>query len=143
MRDILFCGKAVDNGEFLNCKGKWVEGGITFFKGGTPYICPERFSDYDEEIEVDPDTVSEFTGLTDKNGTKIFEGHIVLAKVGLHTYMGIVKYDEKCAMFVVEAFGRYKNKTEHTDKLCFSCEYITEVIGNKWDNPELLEGGAE
>ena len=128
MREILFRGKTFD--------GEWLYGDL--WNGIDKYI-----NSHVCIMLVDPDTVSEFTGLRDKNGKGIFEGHIVLAKVGLHTYIGIVKYDEKCAMFVVEAFGRYKNKTEHTDKFCFSCEYITEVIGNKWDNPELLEGGEE
>lgn len=129
MRDILFCGKAVDNGEFLNCKGKWVEGGITFFKGGIPYICPERFSDYDEEIEVDPDTVSEYAGLHDKHGKRIFEGYIVKWVANGMTYI-----DE-----VVFANGQF---TAGDFPLFMITLCNAEVIGNKWDNPELLKGGA-
>ena len=139
MRDILFCGKAVDNGEFLNCKGKWVEGGITFFKGGIPYICPERFSDYDEEIEVDPDTVSEFTGLTDKNGKRIFEGDIVEYENPAGIQRDIVVWSlgeqRKTAGFGLKHHIFYSITSEDSK--------IFKVIGNKWDNPELLEGGEE
>ena len=134
MREHLYKGKRIDNGE-------WVEGNLFIPDEG--YNAPTQICIGTDRVRitynVDPETVCEYAGLTDKNGKRIFEGRIVMAKVGLRTYMGIVKYDEKCAMFIVETFSRYKYKTEHTDKLCFSCEYITEVIGNKWDNPELLQ----
>lgn len=135
MREILFRGKAVDNGEFLNCKGNWVEGGITFFKDGTPYICPERFSDYNEEIEVDPETVSEFTGLTDKNGKRIFEGDIVeYNSEGIQRDIVVWSLGEyrKTAGFGLKRHIFYSIESEDSK--------IFEVIGNKWDNPELLKG---
>lgn len=135
MREILFRGKAVDNGEFLKCKGKWVEGGIAFYKDRTPYICPERFSDYDEEIEVDPETVSEFTGLYDRNGKRIFEGDIVEFDVS----------NGKTKDTVIWDYGEYNGVTGFRLKK-YALFSITEtnrryfeVIGNKWDNPELLE----
>lgn len=134
MREHLYQGKRLDNGE-------WVEGyyspvNLPLAGNMGHFINEGGF----RAIEVDPDTISEFTGLRDKNGKRIFEGYVVKAEVGLDEYIGIVKYDEERAMFLVVTFDR--NKAKHTDKLCLGCEYITEVIGNKWDNPELLKGGA-
>lgn len=126
MREHLYRGKRVYNGE-------WVYGGISYFMGGTPYICPERFSDYDEEIEVLPDTVCEYTGLTDKNGNKIFEGDILeWAEYRMEIYWG---------EDVGVGYGFMWRSVDGTDY----CESITgfideyEVIGNIHDNPELLE----
>ena len=144
MREILFRGKAVGNGEFLKCKGKWVEGGITFFNDKTPYICPERFSDYDEEIEVDPDTVSEFTGLRDKKGNRIFDGDIVRLTT-LQGYVGnvLVQIGEYFdgEEHYIGVYGSFVGSRQSWAMLAEKDERY-EVIGNKWDNPELLEGGA-
>ena len=68
---------------------------------------------------VRPDTVSQWTGLVDKNGTKIFEGDIVEADWG---YRGVVELDS-----IIYA------KVE-----CRISENI-EVVGNKWDNPEMVK----
>lgn len=153
MREILFCGKAVDNGEFLNCKGKWVEGGITFFKGGIPYICPERFSDYDEEIEVDPETVSEFTGLTDKNGKRIFEGNLlkitstvfdsIIRQLRTREDIALVEYDSKTGGYRLKVYnnGEYKRISKFSINHLWA--YNAEVVGNKWDNPDLLKRGKQ
>ena len=139
MRYIQFRGKTSD--------GRWHEGDLLTIMGGVPRIVHDGIEDengdisyYDGQGEtffVDVATVSEFTGLYDKNGTKIYEGDIVKAEVGLDEYKGIVKYNKERAMFFVVCFER--DKRVHTDKLRLGCEYITEVIGNKWDNSELLE----
>ena len=92
MREHLYKGKRIDNGE-------WVEGNLFIPDEG--YNAPTQICIGTDRVRitynVDPETVCEYAGLTDKNGKRIFEGRIVMAKVGLRTYMGIVKYDEKCA----------------------------------------------
>ena len=139
MREILFRGKRLDNGE-------WVEGyyKLCGFQVGTieediyPTITP--FNQYG--YIVDPKTVGQFTGLTDKNGKRIFEGDIGRYKQtdGAKrngkpiTCIGKVIYNTKTASYAVES------KDEA------GCKYFDyfpikdfEVIGNIHDNKELLE----
>lgn len=132
MREILFRGKRKDNDE-------WVK--------GYP-ICPEfdksrayigyLFPDDDHDIdvtEVDPSTVGQFTGLTDENGVKIFEGDIIEYTDGCNDWLGAVKYACGDAQFVVRFIGR---DVESFDNL-YSGD--CEVIGNICDNPELFDEG--
>lgn len=150
MREILFRGKQEE--------GRWVEG--VYFKHDTVKVCfssddpkprhliiQDGFCDWGFEppihcVDVDPETIGQFTGLTDKNGKKIFEGDIVKYKdtdgikfngVAL-TIIGKVAYNEKNASFSID--GKDKIGARHYDY--FPIKNI-EVIGNIHDNPELLE----
>ena len=97
-------------------------------------------------IEVAPETVGQFTGLTDKNGKKIFEGDIIKYKntdgikfngVAL-TVIGKVVYNEKNASFAIS--GKDEIGAKHYDY--FPIKNI-EIIGNIHDNPELRKGGVD
>lgn len=130
MREILFRAKRLSDGE-------WVQGCFCpkNSKGDIPCIIVYNGGMAGYWFEVDPKTVGQFTGLTDKNGKKIFEhdicrntrnGEIVLVK--WHgTMAGYVwcKHGESCLSDFGELFRAY-------DKY--------EVIGNVHDNPELLRG---
>lgn len=131
MREILFRGKRLDNGE-------WVYGSLHIEWGETRKD-GSRNKDYrilgmrGECYYVDPDTVGQYTGIPDSALQRIFEGDIVriLPDDG---EMGVIKWADDEAMFVLEADGWCAN---------FDNYYSTDldVIGNIHDNPELLGGG--
>ena len=132
--DILFRGK-------LSHLKQWVEGNLITARNGAKYIIPfdifERDGhhlviDSDEPYWVDPETVGQFTGLTDKNDKRIYDGDIVINK-NLHSKKWVVEYrtDSEYVGFVLVEVG----------KSCIS--YFTsraevEIMGNIHDNPELL-----
>ena len=126
MRQILFKAKRKDNGE-------WVEGG--YFS--EPYtekkfiICWNSFGlGFNEFIEVDPDTICQFTGLTDKNGKKIWENDIVVLAGACGRF--VCKWADYIAKFIFE------NDFSSSDFVCYRGAEI-EVVGNIFDNPDLLE----
>jgi uncharacterized phage protein (TIGR01671 family) len=146
MREILFRGKRKDNGE-------WVEGF---------YVCLP-LANYDEKVqlmtnaetgvsyEIIPETVGQFTGLTDKNGKKIFEGDIIhsfyancpknehIEKVSF--FDGTFSAEGARGGFYSRLSGQGSPKHIPWDKSVYMIE--CEVIGNIHDNPELLKGGAK
>ena len=123
MREIMFRGKRVDNGE-------WAYGDLAFKKDGTPCIRFWTKLGIFTARAVIPETVGQYTGLTDKNGTKIFEGDIVLFNVDER---GVVYYDNEETSFMME-YGNCIVQMGY----CF-CSRDLEVIGNIHDNPEFLK----
>lgn len=146
MREILFRGKSI-------MRGDWVYGYLNQHRGNIRYDCDcEPIADgcyyindwqakidtgmYGQDYKVDPNTIGQFTGLTDRNGTKIFEGDII----GLdHPYNG------KTIHAVVQDGCGWNLSNFYAS--CFDCpgcafsegtKYMT-VVGNIYDNPELLE----
>lgn len=141
MREILFRGVSTDSVE-------WVEGWFEMYPFSrwplkeTIIPAQEAKDGYFHHVEVIPETVGQFTGLTDKNGTKIFEGDIVRVERDLYsgenkkereTFNGVVWYDEKHTCFGLKS-KKYRCLPIHR----FKGDYST-VIGNIHDNPELLE----
>ena len=152
MRELLFRGQTRRKGQKVWMDGtpvdsNWVEGyGVCMGKGDFSVIYA---GDHVEKFTVYTDTVGQFTGLTDKNGKKIFEGDILtIAKKmdGMGTYYHppidypvkvVVKWD-MCAL-MWETIGDNRFFISFPDAWChFECE----IIGNIHDNQELL-GGAE
>lgn len=128
MREILFRGKQIDN-------GLWITGDLWQWS-------EKRKGIYDNEIcktlQVDPKTVGQFTGMTDVNGKKIFEGDIIKIPDD---------YDEfgHNAGEIYEVYfclGGFRLKPKYSDARGYWLEddETVEVIGNIHDNPELLKG---
>ena len=150
MREILFRGKTTKKDGNKAFNNIWVEGDLVHAGISGIYIHPQANTFVvDNELaklvvmhEVIPETVGQFTGLTDKNGKKIFEDDIIACK----------NYDEELVVEGVVRYGKFN---------CSCCDgvygwYIdggdirkldgwmvddsnTEVIGNIHDNPELLQ----
>ena len=154
MREILFRGKTA--------KGEWVEGfyvrnvySVGFAKEPTiyenHYIYSKNFISKKwfntAKVEVIQETVGQFTGLTDKNGKKIFEGDIVITRYpkGDICSIGDVQFDSgvfgaewtavKENKGMVGSWGQPHNLRRFDDDIIKNIE----VIGNIHDNPELLE----
>ena len=145
MREFLFRGKRVDNGE-------WVYGSYYHCCGtayGATFIVVNDFG----FIEVIPHTVGQYTGLTDKNGVKIFEGDIIKEGCGYEYQIGVVAfgdgyYDGGVCPFRGWFIDKFTLVRENEDNFVFACNDHNsllliadefEVIGNIYDNKDLLK----
>lgn len=147
MREILFKGKSLKDSE-------WTEGYYCRY-GWTgkekDYIIPDYASAL-WGVEVESNTVGQFTGLTDKNGTKIFEGDIV--RIGRYFNNNfytednyVCKYDTNTASFKfyyivpkdIADVNKYAILGDGATLSDMRCGFTIEVIGNIYDNPELLQ----
>lgn len=141
MRDILFMGKRVDNGEWVYGNYAWID-----------YPCKQYFIFQNKplEHEVIPETVGQYTGLADKNGMRIFEGDIVefqfdkddcsFSDKDTKKRIGRVYFEEFRASFAI-AMGQNGSSVINNDLF----KYVqngnrVSIIGNIHDNPELLVG---
>ncbi|MDY4592599.1 MAG: YopX family protein [Eubacteriales bacterium] len=133
MREILFRGKRVDNGEWVY--GDFLTDGIDY----TTAIRVHNANGFGTVIAVIPETVGQYTGLPDKNGKKIFEGDIVKTKKygKIIEHSCVNDYDIFKVVYEPCVF-RLKNAHRGFNLVGNGVEY--EVIGNIHDNPELLKG---
>ena len=130
MREILFRGKRIDNGE-------WEYGGCVFTENKVCLIYNQTHSIDLQGFTVEENSVGQYAGLTDKNGKKIFEGDIIKATDSVPEYSLMVIRAEGYGYFVDYYFGGEKYDTEQIhDADWFLSD---EVIGNIHENPELLE----
>lgn len=185
MREILFRGftpdengkdRAFVNGEWI--KGQWVQGSYLELNKTTYCIKEdyerdpgntERYIVFDQmtdwglpnrhlKADVLPETVGQYTGLTDKNGKRIFEGDYWIDKDNEYDIM-VVEYRDGqfcfvaygyCGAFMPYGYDETGGSFGEYDCISFA-EYLddeigiieVEVIGNIHDNPELLKGGVQ
>ena len=107
---------------------EWVEG----YLNGFCYIESERYikTGYNEQHEIDPETICEFTGLTDKNGNKIFENDILdYWENGKENIKQRLKVFYENGQFVVDHYAI---------NLLNSRNMSSEIIGNIYDNKNLI-----
>ena len=146
-REILFRGKTDKN-------DNWIYGSLNNTDHQFPEImyCDKNWNVCSTSIK--PETIGQYTGLTDKNGTKIFEGDIVLTQeystrpfaknAKRKRLVGVVEYYEQkhYGKNVIYNNGyrvKIKNQGKYTCG-AWSDFYDCEIIGSIYDNPELLQG---
>jgi len=127
VREVLFRGKQIASGEWItgvpvqHSDGDWqIQGGHS----NARYL-----------VTIDPETVCQYTGLTDKAGRKIFEGDILSFSAYGENFRGDVRFINgnfniwcgKCAPFLDDVLERYS----------------ATVIGNIFDNPELINQAGD
>lgn len=142
----LYRGKRTDNGE-------WVQGYLTGALGGGFWIDESTKLGVPIIRKVDPETIGECTGLTDKNGKLIFEGDVLRLYCEEHeceadgyAVIHYGRFKDTDAMSDFDHLGWYLTITSIPNEATtvFALEeqgLAFEIIGNIHDNPELLGGG--
>ncbi len=136
-REILYRGARMEDGKF-------VYGSLVFVKENDksenelPHIVISYGPDTFDWFEVEPETVGQYTGMTDKNGTKIFEGDILLEKGKVNNGdTGAIDVESKRIVSIENASDGYMCVVSNYRSLVH--HKTIEVIGNIHDNKELLE----
>nr|DAH49966.1 MAG TPA: YopX protein [Bacteriophage sp.] len=132
MREILFKAKRIDNGE-------WVEGCYAALDDKS-FICTDVVEHYRVHalrwFEIDSETLCQFTGMTDKNGVRIWKNDIVEAWSQGSRAIGTVKQRVDGLWIMSPA---WQNHEFWELKPNSNGETTVEVLGNAFDNPELLQ----
>ncbi len=138
MREILFRGKTLNGNEWVIGAGAYKSEGYTWIITDDVTKTENRGTGSDAII---PETVGQFTGLTDKNGKKIFEGDIVAQNWYDHdepsddSFGEVVFCEYDCSFSVMDI---QKDGIVPLGR-CHAYHWEAEVIGNIHDNPALLE----
>jgi uncharacterized phage protein (TIGR01671 family) len=153
-REILFRGKIINNA----LKGEWMQGYLfdndqnddeapkQYFVGTLSLEeNPNCYGDWvftaTDFYEVEPDTICQYTGFKDKQGNRIFDGDIVRNKDEFSEHIGVVSYSN--ARFVVDWMIHKHNSNRGISFVTEDLLTSNEVIGNIFDNPELINGGGK
>lgn len=147
MREILFRGKLDERID------EWIKGSLWYDRDHTAHIIGSRYwgemsKDELSSLEliswtVIPETVGQYTGLTDKNGTKIFEGDIVVYCTNANRATSKDFYEVVFETRGESGYFGIKISNIETWGFCFEVPAkLMEVIGNIYDNPELIGGEA-
>ena len=141
MRTIKFRGKSLENGE-------WLYGDLIHYEWEPeqPYPYIQTGMERNEHGimqtrggRVNPSTIGQFTGLTDNNGKEIYEGDILLfcdsIKSEVKFHHGGFGYTTPSGNFLLGGNPNFDFNPDDKDERF-------EIIGNIYDNPELLEGGS-
>lgn len=166
MREIEFRGRALEDEDFFNIKkDDWIFGNYSYDKLTDKYYIEDTAEEDIKTIEVSFATIGQYTGKTDENGTKIFEGDIVEFETNVNCLtnelkpywkdciekqcvmgggtwwvrkdQGVVQWNSKDGMWDLKVYnnGKYKRKS----KLFTFRDSGYVVVGNIYDNPELLK----
>jgi uncharacterized phage protein (TIGR01671 family) len=129
-RDNEFRGKCPDNGE-------WYFGSLVVMKNGQTEIVTNEVDDVICRVNVIPETVEQYTSLKDNKGAKIFEGDIVeFHNTEGQIFRQVVRWDKKLLCYSYGVMP-YKNIVESS--YYHNLDENVNVIGNIYDNPELLD----
>ena len=156
-RVIKFRGKRIDNGE-------WVYGDIELPRNREAAVihCYLDDGNYNRQFEVQKDSVGQFTGCVDDDGTEIYEGDVVRVDLSEfdrwiknHRYTNsVVEWRQDGFLIHNNDIGIHYRRPEpigniydedgnllHDVDIVVHYRFGVEVIGNIYDNPDLLEGG--
>lgn len=144
-REFRFRGKRIDNGE-------WVYGDLENcrIRKCTFIHCYTEDGNYHKQHEVDAETIGQYTGLKDKDGVDIYEGDIVTDFINEGEPFGVIAWHNDGYFFINVDFdkkqqypGSYTPLGEMIRVEIDGQPLDVEVIGNIYDNLELLKGGKE
>ena len=134
MREILFRGKDVNSNEWrIGYFYTAVQGCVAIIRDGV------------DGYQVKPETVGQYTGLTDKRGKKIFEGDIIKYRHHDINEKAVIRYGAPENRYTMYGWYLDDNQGNTAFRLSeyFIKDYNCQVIGNIYDNPELLKGSIE
>lgn len=148
-REILFRGKREDNGEWAeglplygNTGNEITEIQTRKTKGGKDCEGKDWYLNDDEIVPIIPKTMGQYIGKPDINDKKIFEGDIIrqlYSQYQRFDVVGVVRFN-KAGQFVVDhVWTAEQNPWKKGKKQGFAITSDCEIIGNVYDNPELLE----